>query len=75
MEITEEHLKAVEDYISHVKFCQKHFPRQAIARIWDCGCMGPLPECRCMRMKRLVTEFLDAREEERNATRETREGT
>lgn len=62
MEITEEHLKAVASYINGVKFSIKFSPGVPVARIWDCGCMGPLPECRCAKRERLVKEFLEEME-------------
>ena len=58
MVISDETLQAVYSYIASVDFAMKHFPDMPVSRIFDCGCMGPKPECRCSKRNRLKNEFM-----------------
>lgn len=35
-------------------------PIAAIGYVWQCACLGPLPECECKVERRLVREFMGA---------------
>ena len=57
--MTDEHLQAVAAYIRQVKLAQRVAPEEPIITIFNCGCMGPTPKCKCAKRSRLVAEFLE----------------
>ena len=58
--ITNEMLQSVLSELNLFHFAVKNAPDLPIGRIYDCGCVGPMPECRCMKRNRLVKEFKEA---------------
>lgn len=60
MDIDDETLMAIKSELSLFRFAKEKFPDMSIKDVKACGCMGPMPECRCMKRERLVKAFLDA---------------
>ncbi len=59
MEIDQETVEAIKQELGLFRFAMEHFPDEPVGSIKACGCMGPLPECRCAKRERLVRSFLD----------------
>jgi len=59
--MTTEQEEAVRSYIELVEFAIRKAKDTPVGEVFACGCMGPMPECRCMKRQRLVREFLDAK--------------
>lgn len=57
--ITLEELEAASSHIARTEFMLRVAPNEAAINMTMCGCMGPLPECRCQKRKRLVGQFLE----------------
>jgi len=53
-----ETVEAIKQEIGLYHFAERHEPQMPIGRVKGCGCMGPLPECKCMKRGRLIREFL-----------------
>jgi hypothetical protein len=51
-----EHLEAVLETLGLYEFAAARDPEVPVGRVTDCACGGPLPECRCKRRARLVSE-------------------
>jgi len=60
VEVDDETIEALKSYVALVELCVRTAPDEPVAKIWDCGCRGPLPECRCMKRHRLVKAFIGA---------------
>jgi hypothetical protein len=58
MNFTDSELESVAKYVAHVKFALKKFPDEPVGNIFMCGCLGPLPVCKCMTMQNDVDKFL-----------------
>lgn len=54
-----ETLQALIEEVSIFRFALKKFPDIMIKEVKKCGCMGPLPECRCKKRERLLASFLN----------------
>ena len=55
-------LKAIVSELQLFRFAMKHCPEEPIGRVKDCACIGPMPECECIKRERLVKEFLSTHE-------------
>lgn len=66
-----EHLEAVLETLGQYEFAVRRDPQMPVGRVTDCGCGGPLPECKCRRRARLVAE-VKALAEEAKTGREPR---
>ena len=64
MQISEEMAAALYSEVRLIRFAIKHAPDTPVCRYKDCGCMGPLPECRCMKRERMISEFMARIEKE-----------
>lgn len=58
MKLKKETIKALQQELKIYKFAEKHTPNIPIAKIKDCACMGPLPECKCKKQEQLINKFL-----------------
>ena len=58
MQIDSETAKALREYIRSVELALETIPDQPIYFLFSCACLGPLPECRCAKRRRLVYEFV-----------------
>lgn len=61
---------ALVSYARAVELCRREFKDEKVASIFSCACMGPLPECRCAKMFRLVREAIEAKTQAPAATTE-----
>jgi hypothetical protein len=50
--------EAVREELQLYRMAAKRFPDTPIGKVKDCACMGPLPECRCAKRERLVSQWL-----------------
>ena len=51
-----ESLEAVLETLGLFEFALERDPNLPIREVGLCGCVGPLPECKCRRRARLVSE-------------------
>ena len=58
MELRDETVKAIQREIELYRFAVKRWPNLPVSKVKECGCTGPLNECRCKKHERLLTEFL-----------------
>jgi len=56
--ISDETLKAIRQELELFRISAKKFPDIPIKEVKYCGCVGPLPECRCAKRERLIKKFL-----------------
>ena len=65
MNIDNETAEAIRSEIQMFHEFRKYNPDAPIKNAGMCGCMGPQPECKCAKRRRLVAAFLDQILEER----------
>ncbi len=57
--ICTEEIEAARETLGKLFFAIEHSPNMPVSRIFDCACMGPLPECSCAKRSRLVEQFME----------------
>lgn len=58
MSDTPEQIEAARVLLDQVFTALKWSPRSTISELFECACVGPIPECKCMRLHRLAREFV-----------------
>jgi hypothetical protein len=59
-----ETIDAIKVELYFLKLAEEKYPE--IKQLRACACMGPLPECLCMKRRRLAKEFLEGDDESKN---------